>query len=430
MNDRKKRQRRGVENACIYPLTHPSVGKFLRVMITRNGMTFRKDFFEHRYGGYEAAFRLATTWRDQVILDNPARTRSDFCSILRSSNTSGIAGVFRRSREHVTRSGNVRKYEDWQALLHTADGRTCRKSFSVSRYGEDRARALAIAARLESLASLADSVFRPGAQPKVVSSQEHINKLQKDAQARKERRKTLLAERIRRKAEREKLALDRKARAEEENAKRLEGSTSRTGHPYIGRYDPSGPSAHWRVSLQVQGTRYRKSFADSVNGGEEKALAAAIAWRDEIFIQVKLPAETARLSARAASHDDSPDKVEGVAWRKESRPGASPFWIAYAPKQFGLARKSRKFSIAKYGSDRAYALAVEARKKFVEEAAARKTGLHLVARKLLLTLGSTAPAAVRTRQSSESSGQGGDESLSGNAHGRGKQDRPDAAASR
>jgi hypothetical protein len=142
---------------------------------------------------------------------------------------------------------------------------------------------------------LEDNTFGPTVHPEVVSSQENTDDLQKVVEARHARRIALLDERARRREQCETLAMDRALRVAEEERRRLERPTNKTGYPYISCCDAL--NAHWRVALDMDGTRYRRTFSDALNEGKAGALRAAISWRDNISSN-QTP-ESARLAARA-----------------------------------------------------------------------------------------------------------------------------------
>lgn len=373
-------QRHELADRCLCRLKSPAVGMLVRVMITRNGTVFKKDFVENRHGGPEESWRLARAWRDQVIVENSPRTLRDFCSIIRSTNTSGIAGVSLRSRKYVGRDGKVTHHDSWSASLPDIEGAGRTKCFSVAQYGDAQARAMAIEAREQALARLADAVFRPKVQPHVVTDANGITHLEAMAAARRARKAALLDER----EERKKLAASNAQRRRREvlqiESERLAQTTNRTGIPYIGRYPTSATCGNWRVSMHADGALHRKTFSDSKYGGQDAALAAAIAWRDDIFRNLKLPTASAMLTS---VHANNSSTVVGVFVIDANEARTRGHWVARAPKKKGASQKSRRFSVAKYGWTQAFERAVQARAEFVAEAAARVAGLGLVARKLM-----------------------------------------------
>lgn len=122
-------------------------GRLLRwsVSINRRGEHFAKEFRVATYGDAEAAKAAAIAYRDQLLKEVPAMSRRDFATIVRTNNTSGTPGVMRREENGFAR---------WCAMVSLPNGKTRRRTFAVTKYGEDQARERAIKARLELLALL------------------------------------------------------------------------------------------------------------------------------------------------------------------------------------------------------------------------------------------------------------------------------------
>ncbi|AVT13767.1 AP2 domain-containing protein [Paracidovorax avenae] len=137
-----------VKPAKIYALTPRfASGRIIRwsVGISRRGERFHKEFSVSTYGGIEEAQAAAIAFRDEVLQRIPALSLRVFSAIVRTNNTSGVPGVYRRVEGHHTR---------WCAVVHLPDGRSRKRSFAVVKHGEERARQLAIEARLELLKQL------------------------------------------------------------------------------------------------------------------------------------------------------------------------------------------------------------------------------------------------------------------------------------
>ncbi|MBB6366705.1 hypothetical protein FHR56_001818 [Xanthomonas sacchari] len=126
-------------------------GRLLRwaVSIVRRGEHFAKEFRVATYGDVEAAKAAAIAYRDQLLKEFPATSRRDFATIVRSNNTSGVPGVVRREENGFAR---------WCAMVSLPNGKSRRRTFAVTKYGEDQARERAIKARLE-LLQLLDGWF-------------------------------------------------------------------------------------------------------------------------------------------------------------------------------------------------------------------------------------------------------------------------------
>lgn len=82
-------------------------GHYWRVVVHRNGQVFQKSFFEGHYGGRQETLKLAQAWRDVVISENRPISMAEFCSILRTNNTSGVTGVYRTVNRQSSRVGTL-----------------------------------------------------------------------------------------------------------------------------------------------------------------------------------------------------------------------------------------------------------------------------------------------------------------------------------
>jgi hypothetical protein len=110
-----------------------------RVSIRRRGSAIGRKFSVKAFGSLEAALQAATAFRDGVNQKFPPLTKQEAHAIRRSTNTSGVPGVYR------TKEG------EWKASILFSDGTRKTRQFAVRLYGEERARELAIAARVELL---------------------------------------------------------------------------------------------------------------------------------------------------------------------------------------------------------------------------------------------------------------------------------------
>ncbi|NJR57625.1 MAG: AP2 domain-containing protein [Cyanobacteria bacterium CRU_2_1] len=110
-----------------------------------------------------------------------------------------------------------------------------------------------------------------------------------------------------------------------------------------------------------RGTQYAKFFSDKKYGGKEEALKAAEQHFDELDKQMPLDSPVGRMSVRNRSG------IVGVSRTKSTRRGHEyEYWQAWWGS--GDYRKSVKFSILKYGEEKAKQLAIEARRAWEREA--------------------------------------------------------------
>lgn len=367
-------------------------GYYFHVTLRRNGKLYQKDFFEKRCGGGQDAFKLAQAWRDTIIVEYPSMSMAQFCSIVRRNNTSGVPGVYRVVKSGTGKNRGVSPCAYWQARIPLGDGKIRIQNFSVRTFGEDEAKQRAINARMLGLCELKGVAYRAAQQPQPVSSEDDIARLAAALHAPAERRLRRAATRQREAVENEAKKLRDEARAVEKLAQAraaeetaLASPTNRTGEPYIGRYaSAKGTSFYWRVSIVRQGARHRKCFTDSAYGGADGALIAAKAWRDELFRT--LPVDNrAQVAVRVKATNTS--GVAGVTRTREMQKGKlGQFWVGYSPVIKGQSRRSNKFSIAKYGEEQAFALAVKAREAFVAELGEIETPHHRAARQMVRVL--------------------------------------------
>lgn len=112
------------------------------VRYNREGATFRKLFSDAIYGSPEAAFQAAQKWHDELLAAFPLPNRREFAQHARRKSGSGIVGV-RRGKDYT----KGKTYDVWIASWSPKRGVYKTKKFSILKYGEERAKQLAIAAR-------------------------------------------------------------------------------------------------------------------------------------------------------------------------------------------------------------------------------------------------------------------------------------------
>lgn len=337
---------------------------FFRVAITRNRKTFQKRFYEHHFGGEEATRKLAQAWRDDIMATHSAMSLAEYCSILRSSNTSDVPGVAHRIKTDFRRSGSVSIYHDWIALIPSPNGKHKLKSFSVSKYGYEEAKRKAIAARELAIEALRDIVLKASYQPESVSKPEDIETTRRVLRAPKERRDEKAAQRLSRRELVKRLRDERRVAAQLAEQRAMEKSTN-TGEPYIYRHDRQNSGGYVKVQFERHGTTHVEYFKDSTYGSAGAALDAAKRWRDDVFSALPLTTK-AQIARRILPTNTS--GVSGVFRVRIQRAGkVEEAWRGCAPKQKGKSQPSKTFLIAKFGEQGAFELAVAARLAFVAE---------------------------------------------------------------
>lgn len=144
--------------------------------------------------------------------------------------------------------------------------------------------------------------------------------------------------------------------------------------------DPSRSTHAWLVQVQRHHRISIKMFSDSVWGGKRKALAAAQHWRDQHTEPLAEYAQ--KLWRRNQLRRNNRSGVTGVAryerkpTPRQRTPGA-PFWVAAWIDEHG-AKRTRKFSVKRWGERGAKRMAIEERERQVRCAVAAKTGIGLL----------------------------------------------------
>jgi hypothetical protein len=138
----------------------------------------------------------------------------------------------------------------------------------------------------------------------------------------------------------------------------------------ISRVDNEASRTHgWLVTIQRRGVIYRKHFSDGVFGGRTKAFAAAKEYRDEIIARHP-PFSMREYSSIVKKSNRS--GVVGVCRYCASETRHLPedqqrwFWVASWPLPSGK-RKRVKFAVNKYGEEKAFKLALKARREALRQ---------------------------------------------------------------
>jgi hypothetical protein len=116
------------------------------VTIVRDGHRYRKQFHFGKYG-VGAGLKLAKAWRDEIVAGHPALSRHICAQRPRKDTSQEIPGIV--CQHHPDGRPKL-----WTAQTQCGPERRLRKSFSVGRYGEQGAKALAIQERQRQLAHL------------------------------------------------------------------------------------------------------------------------------------------------------------------------------------------------------------------------------------------------------------------------------------
>ena len=113
------------------------------VRLQRRGISHNAFFADQSCGGKRRALRAAQKYFRILEKKYRPMTRKTWTELVRRKGKSGIIGV---RRVVVKRPGEPRRV-DWQAIWSPSPYALKRRSFSVRKFGERKAKALAIRAR-------------------------------------------------------------------------------------------------------------------------------------------------------------------------------------------------------------------------------------------------------------------------------------------
>ncbi len=124
----------------------------------------------------------------------------------------------------------------------------------------------------------------------------------------------------------------------------------------------------YEVRVMRRGKSFHKFFGDNAFGGKRKALAAAREYRDELVAQHP-PRSLKEVAKRKSSRNSS--GTVGIRLSEEvDRRGPNElvyqYWVAQWSPKPGV-RRTRRFSVNKYGDEKAYRMALRARQKGIRE---------------------------------------------------------------
>ena len=134
-----------------------------RVTIQRRGKIHVGHFSDGVYGGRAEGARCGEEVPRPVVAKHPPLSRRQYCSILRTNNRSGLAGVSYHAEVIETGHGPVER-RFWIARLPLEPWRTKLVKFSVAKYGAEEAFRRAVKARPDALDGLSGT-FSPGDSP-------------------------------------------------------------------------------------------------------------------------------------------------------------------------------------------------------------------------------------------------------------------------
>jgi hypothetical protein len=110
-------------------------------------------YVRHFDGDWKKCFEAARTRAKEFLLENPRYSRREVADILTRRNKSGIRGVRIRQRKYrwKTDPDRVTIFLDAEASWSPQKDKVNKKTFSLEKYGEEKAWRLACAARKKGL---------------------------------------------------------------------------------------------------------------------------------------------------------------------------------------------------------------------------------------------------------------------------------------
>lgn len=126
-----------------------------RVSLRRQNVMHVKNFPDKTHGGKGKALAAAKSYRNEIVEKYPPTTRQEMCKITRSNNNSGYPGVYSYAKRYKLKNGCIKELRYWEAHWPGEKPGTFEKeAFPVHKFGERRAKKLAIEAREAGVAKL------------------------------------------------------------------------------------------------------------------------------------------------------------------------------------------------------------------------------------------------------------------------------------
>jgi len=151
-NKKKSVRRKGARYPGVSRIDQPEKHNHgFYVRLTRNGKRFAKFFSDIGYGSKEKALSSARRHYAELEKKNPPMSRKAFAQIERRASKTGIVGVSK-----ITKIVKGRAYKFWQATWSPVAGAVRKQAFSIKKYGEAKAKTLAIKARKKGLNEMKD----------------------------------------------------------------------------------------------------------------------------------------------------------------------------------------------------------------------------------------------------------------------------------
>lgn len=117
--------------------------------LTRCGKRIATFFADKKYGGKAKALAQARKHYAKLNRQHPPMSRFEFSQVERRPNKSGIVGVSK-----INKVVKGKPYKFWQATWTSVDRKVQKAAFSIGKFGEAKAKKLAIKARKQGLQEL------------------------------------------------------------------------------------------------------------------------------------------------------------------------------------------------------------------------------------------------------------------------------------
>jgi hypothetical protein len=117
---------------------------------------------------------------------------------------------------------------------------------------------------------------------------------------------------------------------------------------------------YWGVNFSRAGVHHARRFYDPMYGGNEAALAAAIAWRDDKLAEVKALSVLGFCQIERSNHTSGMPGVHFLTCKAQPK----GFWQARIKLADGTTR-TKSFSVLRHGRRQAFHLAVAARREIL-----------------------------------------------------------------